>query len=191
MWVSISFIWIPDTGTVNDLLFYSCHPSHLSLESEARCISHWLHQSTFSVKGQPVSFGQAYDYTAEGILSGLPHMTWLPAAHSDTGAASIARQPLALVYLTELVPRCTGQPHPYFRMTPLIKWHNQCNLLFGSRVGRRPYSLNLWKTACRLAYEKLTLALHYQDVQVREETIPQTQFVIAFQSWTTQISTWP
>lgn len=101
-------------------------------------------------------------------------MTWLPTAHSDTGPASIARQPLALVCLTELVPMCTEQTHPYFRMIPLINWHNQCNLFFGSRVGRRPYSLNLWKTVCRLACEKLTLALHYQDVQVREETIPQT-----------------
>lgn len=125
---------------MNDLLFYSCHPSHLSLESKARCISHWLHQSTFSVKGQPVSFGQTYEYTAEGILSGLPHMTWLLTAHSDTGPASIARQPLALVCLTELVPRCTGQTHPYFMMTPLINWHNQCNLFFGSRVARRLYS---------------------------------------------------
>lgn len=117
LWEGGFFTLSPDTRNMDDLLFYSCLPTHLSLESKAGCISHWLHQSTFSLKGQPISFVWTHDYSAEGTWSGLPRITWPPTAHSDTVAPNMTRQPHAVAWLVRLVPRCTAQPHPHFRKT--------------------------------------------------------------------------
>lgn len=98
------FLLILNMGNLkmNDLLFYICHPGHLSLEFKVRCISHWLHQSTFSSKGQPVGFVWTYDCTADG-----PHLDshtgWPPAAHSNVGAASMLGWPWCTLKAASLV----------------------------------------------------------------------------------------
>lgn len=98
------FLLILNMGNLkmNDLLFYICHPGHLSLEFKVRCISHWLHQSTFSSEGQPVSFVWMYDCTADG-----PHLDshtgWPPAAHSNVGAAGMLGWPWCTLKAASLV----------------------------------------------------------------------------------------